>query len=246
MACEVCGIPLHLGVSAGSPTCVAFCPSFLCERGFCQTCVMNHKHRVHIEDVHFPSWRSLLSATTPEDMYVELQGMEVHMTRSHDLATQCGEVYIKVCRMQVAGLTLEFDDAHISLVDVILEACPQVMELRTMQLAERLFNDTVQTIRQRLRRWERHQASGRLTWNGLYGSPCCFELRNDTLGTEVSKLVSAFNIFPVAADQPRRSVSYDLPGRNLHISLKLGFAITRDPMLVTWPEVRHALGLTFR
>ncbi len=237
-ACDVCGVPLHLGLTKDSPTCILCCPAGLCEGAFCRDCVTMHVHRVEVQGPFFPRWRNLLSSTIEESMRVELRGMECHKkTRARDNGDK-GYVCIKVHEARVAGLKLTFDDAHISLVDVRLTACTEHRELSTKERAAALFDEKVDQVDKFFPR----SAEGRMTWNGLTGGTCCLELRNDSLGLTVARAVSAFNIFPVEEGWSRRTLPW-LPGRNLHLSLNGGFSIAREQLEISWVHVRYALGL---
>ena len=159
-----------------------------------------------LADQRWPAVRALISAG--DECYVELRGLSLktHTTEGH------GYVCVLVEALVASGVVLQMPHAHITLAHVCFEAVPSTKKLRTAEAAVTHFARKVTEVQQSLpcSLW------GRLGWNGLEGSPCSFDLRNDTLGMAMGKAADAFQAFVMY--KPRLTMPW-LLGRTLHLSV---------------------------
>ena len=161
---------------------------------------------IFLADQRWPVVRALISAG--DECYVELRGLSL---KTHTTERD-GYVCVLVEALVAGGVVLQMPNAHISLAHVLFEAVPGTKKLRTPEAAVTHFARKVTEVQQGLP----CSLRGRLGWNGLEGSPCCFNLRNDTLGMAMGKAADAFQAF--AMYKPRLTMPW-LSGRTLHLSV---------------------------
>ena len=170
-------------------------------------------------DKHWPSVRDLL-APGEEERHVELRGLSFY----HRADEHRGYICVMVKEAVVnGGVVLQLPNSHVSIADVLLEGVPGSRQLRTAESAVRCFDKKVNELRDLLLA----QVSGRLDWNGMEASPCCFDLRNDALGICIAKMADTFKVFPQAKGS-HLTLPW-LPGRNLHLSVYTQVSLNPPP-----------------
>ena len=118
--------------------------------------------------------------------------------------------------MLAGGLVLHLQNAHISGAEDFFEPVAGSRKLRTAESAKNHFAKKVDDAKLILSPPSSHYR-GRLGWNGIGGSPCCFDLRCDRIGAIISRVADSFMAFPPAKGA-HLTMSW-LPGRTLHLSV---------------------------
>ena len=226
--CDVCQTPLHLGIGVEAEGCVRLCLGGLCEGAFCTQCQRAHSHRVAATGSFFPAWRDLFALD--DDVIIKGLSLRAEISQKKSI----GYVCIDVEEVEVAGMCLQLTNAHISIAKVKLTPVAGSRKLNTVDVAVRHFTAKLKGVSDTFPRVLR----GRLGWNGLVGSPCCLDVRNDQLGLSVSKAASAFQALPSLGGV--YTLPW-LPGKTLHLSIYDGFKVGRTT--TSWVKARHALGL---